>query len=89
MKPIHLYWATYVLEAVNTQIYLFSLFLTLSDSLNMACTIQLDLDFLGIVVPKVGFLNTKEPKKLLDECHKTKLLGIIGWDVIKLAYQVF
>ena len=40
-------------------------------------------------MPKVGVLITQEPNELLDECHKTKLPGIIGWNLIKLAYQVF
>ena len=40
-------------------------------------------------MPKGGVLITKEPNKLLDDCHKTKLPGVIGWHLIKLAYQVF
>ena len=37
--------------------------------------VELDLDFLGIVVPKVGVLITQEPNELLDEnqitwCHQ-------------------
>ena len=51
--------------------------------------VELDLDCLGIVVPKVGVLNTQEPNELLDTCHKTKLPGVIGWNLIKLAYEVF
>ena len=51
--------------------------------------VGLDLDFLGIVVPKVGVLITQEPNELLDECLITKLPGIISWNLIKLAYQVF
>ena len=50
---------------------------------------ELDLDFLGIVVPKVGVLITQEPKELLETCHKTKLPGVVGWNLIKLAYGVF
>ena len=50
---------------------------------------ELDLDFLGIVVPKVGVPVTQEPNELLDTCHKTKLPGVITWNLIKLAYQVF
>ena len=57
--------------------------------LPMSMYIELDLEFFGIVVPKVGVLITQEPNELLDECHKTKLPGIIGWNLIKLAYQVF
>ena len=51
--------------------------------------VELDLDFLGIVVPKVGVLISQEPNEVLDECHKTKLPGIIGQNLIKLSYQVF
>ena len=51
--------------------------------------VELDLDFLGIVVPKVRALITQEPNELLDTCHKTKLPGVVGWNLIKLAYEVF
>ena len=51
--------------------------------------VQLDLYFLGIVVPKVGVLVTKEPNELLESCHKTKLPGVVGWNLINLAYEVF
>ena len=51
--------------------------------------VELDLDFLGIVVPKVRVLITQEPNELLDMCHKIKLPGVIGWNQIKLAYEVF
>ena len=51
--------------------------------------VELDLDFLGIVVPKVGVLITQEPNELLETCHKTKLPGMVGWNLIKLAYEVF
>ena len=51
--------------------------------------VELDLDFLGIVVPKVGVLITHAPNELLETCHKTKLPGVVGWNLIKLAYEVF
>ena len=51
--------------------------------------LELDLDFFGIVVPKVGILIAQEPNELLDTCHKTKLPGVVGWNLIKLAYEVF
>ena len=51
--------------------------------------VELDLNFLGIVVPKVGVLITQEPNELLESRHKTKLPGMVGWNLIKLAYQVF
>ena len=51
--------------------------------------VELDLNFLGIVVPKVGVLITQEPNELLETHHKTKLPGMVGWNLIKLAYEVF
>ena len=48
--------------------------------------VELDLDFLGIVVTKVGVLITQEPNELLETCHKNKLPGVVGWNLIKLAY---
>ena len=55
----------------------------------MSMYVKLDVDFLGIMVPKVGVLITQEPSEVLNECHKTKLAGVISWNMIKLAYQVF
>ena len=52
-------------------------------------SVELDLDFLGIVVPKVGVLITEEPNEPLETCHKTKPPGMVGWNLIKLAYEVF
>ena len=40
--------------------------------------VELDLDFLGIVVTKVGVLITQEPNELLETCHKTKLPSMVG-----------
>ena len=51
--------------------------------------VELDLDFLGIVVPKVGVLITKEPNESLESCYKSKLPGMVDWNLIKLAYEVF
>ena len=45
--------------------------------------VELDLNFLGIVVPKVGVLITQEPNELLESRHKTKLPGMVGWNLIK------
>ena len=44
---------------------------------------------MGVIVPKVWVLITKEPNELLNDCHKTKLPGIMGWNLIRLTYQVF
>ena len=51
--------------------------------------VELDFDFLGIVVSKVDILIIQEPSELLDTCHKTKLPAVVSWNLIKLAYEVF
>ena len=51
--------------------------------------IELDINFMGLKVPKVGFLIINEPNRVLDKKHQTKLPGIIGWNMIWLAYKVF
>ena len=68
---------------------LFQLTATNNGKLPVSMYVELDLDFLGIVVPKVGVLITQEPNELLETCHKTKLPGMVGWNLIKLAYEVF
>ena len=55
----------------------------------MSMNVELDLDFLGVMVPKGGVLIIQEPNELPDECNTTKLLGVIGWTLIELAYHVF
>ena len=49
---------------------------------------EMDVAFLGLRVQIVGFLIAKDLGDLL-ESKKTKLSGIIGWNLIKLAYQEF
>ena len=50
---------------------------------------EMDVTLLGLRVPKVGFLVVKDPSNLLQTNKKTKLPGIIGWNLIKLSYQEF
>ena len=68
---------------------LFQLTAANNGKLPISMYVELDLNFLGIVVPKVGVLITQEPNELLESRHKTKLPGMVGWNLIKLAYQVF
>ena len=68
---------------------LFQLTAANNGKLPVSMYVELDLDFLGIVVPKVGVLITEELNELLETCHKTKLPGVVGWNLIKLAYEVF
>ena len=69
--------------------HLFQLTAAYNGKLPISMYVELDLDFLGIVVPKEGVLITQEPNELLETCHKTKLPGMVGWNLIKLAYEVF
>ena len=47
--------------------------------------VELDVEFLGLQLPKVRFLITQNPNKVLDPEHKTRLLRIVGWNLVKLA----
>ena len=51
--------------------------------------IELDINFMGLKVPKVGLLIMNEPNKVLEKKHHTKLPGIIGWNPIWLVFEVF
>ena len=51
--------------------------------------VKWDLDFLGIMVPRFGILVTQGPDELLDDHLKTKLTGVIGWNLVELANKVF
>ena len=57
---------------------LFQLTAANNGKLPVSMHVELDLDFLGLIVPNVGVLITQKTNKLLDECHKTKLPGIIA-----------
>ena len=50
---------------------------------------EMDVAFLGPRVPKVRFLVVKDPSHLLQTKKKTKLPGIIRWNLIRLAYKKF
>ena len=51
--------------------------------------VELDVEFLGLKVPRVGFLITQNPNEVLDPEHKTRLPSIVGWNVVRLAYEEF
>ena len=50
---------------------------------------EMDVTYLYCKVPKVGYLLNKDPKVLIDTRKKTKLPGIIAWNLVKLVYQEF
>ena len=49
----------------------------------------LDIMFLGLKVPNVGILVVEDPSQVLDKKHQSKLLGIVGWNLVWLSYNVF
>ena len=51
--------------------------------------VELDVEFLGLQVPRVGFLITQNPNQVLDPAHKTRLPRIDRWNLVKLPYQEF
>ena len=68
---------------------LFQLTVANNGKLPISMYVELDLDFLCIAVPKVGVLITEEPNEFLETCHKTKLPGVVGCNLIKFTYEVF
>ena len=51
--------------------------------------VELDVECLGLHVPRVRFLIPQNPNKVLDPDHRTRLPRIVGWNLVKLAYQEF
>ena len=51
--------------------------------------VELDVEFLGLQVPRVRFMITQNPNEVLDPEHKTKLPKTVEWNLVKLAYQEF
>ena len=51
--------------------------------------IELDVNFMGLKVPNMGFLIIDEPNKVLEKKYNTKLPGIISCNMIQLAFKVF
>ena len=68
---------------------LFQLTAPLHGKVPISMYVELDKDFFGIAVPKLGFLLPKSPMNFWINAIKTKFPGIFGWDLIKLAYQLF
>ena len=68
---------------------LYNLMVANDGQLPMKTYIELDIDFLGLKVPNVGFLILEEPNRILDKKDQTKLPGIKGWNLTWLMYKVF
>ena len=61
---------------------LFNLTAANDGQLPMKKYVALDINFLGLKVPNLGFLIIEELNRILDKKHQTKLSGIIGWNLI-------
>ena len=51
--------------------------------------VELDLNFMGLIVTRVGILVTRDPNQLLDPKHQTRLPGVVGWNLVYLAFKEF
>ena len=51
--------------------------------------VELDIEFLGLKVARVRFSITQNPNKVLNPEHKTRLPNIMGWNLVRLAYEEF
>ena len=63
--------------------HLFDLTSASGGAIPLSRYVELDVEFLGLHVPRVGFLITQNPNKVLDPDHKS------GVEFGKLAYQEF
>ena len=69
--------------------HLFDLTSASGGAIPLSRYVELDVEFLGLHVPRVRFLITQNPNKVLDPDHRTRLPRIVGWNLVKLAYQEF
>ena len=50
---------------------------------------ELDLNFMGLILPRIGILLTRDPNQLLAPKHWTRLPGVVGWNLVCLAFKEF
>ena len=41
---------------------------------------ELDLNFMGLILPRVGILVIRDPNQLQDPKHQTRLPGVVGME---------
>ena len=68
---------------------LFHLTVANNEQLPISKYVELDLNFMGHMVPRVGILVTRDPNQLLDPKHQTQLSGIVRWNPVHLTFKVF
>ena len=67
---------------------LFNLTVTNDGQLPIKMYTELDINFLRLKVPNGGVLVIEDPSQVLDKKHQSKLLGIVGWNLVWLSYNV-
>ena len=69
--------------------HMFDLTSTSGGAIPLSRYVELDVEFIGLQVPRGRFLIIWNPNEVLDPEHKTRLPGIVGWNLVKLACQEF
>ena len=69
--------------------HLFNLMSASGEAIPLSSFVELDVEFLRLHVPRVRFFIIQNPNKVLDADHKTRLHEIVGWNLVKLAYEEF
>ena len=65
---------------------LFRLTITNDKQLPINMFIELDVNFLGLKVPYVEFLITKDPNCILNNMFQAKMSGVVSSNLIRLAF---
>ena len=69
--------------------HLFNLTSASGGAIPLSRYVELDVEFLMLHVPRVRFLITQNPNKVLDPDHRTRFPRIVWWNLVKLVYQEF
>ena len=68
---------------------LFHLMVASDEQLPITKFVELDLNFMGLIIPRVGILVTSDPDWLQDPKPQTRLLGEVGRNLVHLAFKEF
>ena len=72
----------------KAEVYLlFGLTISKDGQLPIKMDTELNINFLGFKVSKLGDLIADDPSQFLDKKHQTKLSGIVGFNLIQLSYH--
>ena len=67
----------------------FNLTVTSDGQLPIKMNTELDITFSGLKVTNVGVLVIEDSSQVLDKKPRSKLPGIVGWNLVQLSYNVF